>query len=1152
MGRGGGLFKKGAHILKTPATDQQNDPAQLYIHPSSAPSFQCDDERNAISPDAEIHVPAPFLCRLAAIVRSSNDAIISKSLTGEIQTWNEGAERIYGYSASEVIGKSIAILDPEGECGSHRTILEAVRNGHELRHFEAVRAKKNGERVTVSLTVSPVRDSTGTIVGASTVARDISDRKIVEESLRASEQQHRLLFKSNPVPMWVFDRNSLRFLAVNGAAVRQYGYSESEFLAMTIKDIRPSEDIPSLLEDLERQQSGLQEPDHWRHRRKDGTLIDVEIVAHDVTYMEHDGELVAAHDVTDRLRAQVLLQDSEAKYRVLFEDSSDAYWLLSSDGYVDCNAASLKMFGFSDKKEFTHPADVSPPNQADGTPSRLAADARIANAFSDGSETFEWLHQRKNGEVFPAEVRLSALHLGGRKLLMATVRDITERKRSEEALTFKSALLEAESETTLDGILAVDENDRIILANRQLGAHFGIPQEMLDTKDDRTLLKFVTQQIEDSDTFLQRIGYLYDHPTERSTDEIRLKSGKIFERYSAPLVDSGHRHRGRIWYFHDITKRRAMENAVREAEENYRTIFENAVIGIFRATPDGRPVTVNRALAKIHGYDTPDELFAEISNAGAQLFVNPEDMVNLVAGAVAGGTLGAEVEIYTKTRTRRWILVNVQAVYDADGNLTYVDGTTEDITDRKLAEERIELLAYYDSLTGLPNRSLFHERIAKALVRAQGTRWKVAVLFMDLDRFKFINDSLGHTIGDLLLKEIAGRLTQCVRREDTVARIGGDEFVILMTEVDEARDVEVAAARILEELSSTFVINGYSLHASCSIGISLFPENGCDRETLIRYADQAMFAAKENGRNAYQFFSTELNDEIQRRTTVERDLRMALERSELFLEYQPQMVIQTGNLAGFEVLLRWRHPEKGSVSPEQFIEIAENTGLILPIGEWVLRTACNQAKHWLEMGLLRVPVAVNISAVQFRQDNFCDLIARVLEETGLPPKLLELELTESLLLSNRDSMLSVLHQLRQMGIGLAIDDFGTGYSSLSYLKQFHVQKLKIDRSFVRDLTTDADDAAITTAIIDMAKNLNLRVIAEGVERTGQLEFLREHRCDEIQGYIFSRPLTAAKTEELLRNQTAKAEGSDAVYRILDPVHPIRTRRPRIRRCNPLA
>lgn len=1132
----------------TPTNGERDDRTSLN-HSNSAPSFQCDDERNAITSGAALATTVPFLCRLAAIVCSSNDAIISKSLTGEIQTWNEGAEKIYGYSASEVIGKSIAILDPEGEGGSHCTILEAVRSGHEVRHFESIRVKKNGDRITVDLTVSPIRDPTGAIVGASSVARDVSEHKIAEDSLRASEEQYRLLFQSSPIPMWVYDRHSLRFLAVNDAAVRQYGYSASEMLAMTIKDIRPADDIPNLLDDLRHLRPGLREPGHWRHRRKDGTLIDVEIVAHDISYLGHDGELVAAHDVTEGLRSKMLLEDSEAKYRVLFENSAEAYWLLSSEKFLDCNAAALKLFGFQDKAQFTHPADLSPPNQPDGTPSRVAAEARIASALSKGSETFEWLHQRKNGDVFPAEVRLSALQLGGRHLLMATVRDISDRRRHEDAIKFKTALLEAESEATLDGILAVDENDRIILANRRFGHYFGIPQEILDSKCDRAVRTFVTRQFDDPEAFLQRIAYLYAHPEERCTDEIRLKDGKTFERYSAPLEDADHRHRGRIWYFHDITERRAMETALRDAEENYRTIFENAVIGIFRATPDGHPITVNRALARIHGYDTPGELFAEVSNAGAQLFVNPNDMVNLVTGAAAGRTAqGAEVEVYTKTRERRWIRVNCQAVYGTDGKLKFVDGTTEDITDRKLAEERVESLAYYDPLTGLPNRSLLHDRIGQALAQAERTKKKVAVLFIDLDRFKFINDSLGHTIGDLLLKEIAGKLTQCVRERDTVARIGGDEFVVVMGDLSATRDVEVAAARILEELSSTFVIDGHSLHASCSIGISLCPENGYDRETLIRYADQAMYAAKENGRNAYRFFSAGMNDEIQRRTSVENDLRRALQRGELFLMYQPQMVIETGDLAGFEVLLRWQHPEKGLVPPDLFIEIAENSGLILPIGEWVLRAACNQAKRWLDMGLLQVPVAVNISAVQFRQDDFCDLIACVLNDSGLPPELLELELTESLLLSNRDSMLSILQHLRQMGIGLAIDDFGTGYSSLSYLKQFHVQKLKIDRSFIRDLPADDDDAAITAAIIDMGKNLNLRIIAEGVEEEGQLQFLRDHRCDEIQGYIFSKPLIAAKIEEMLIKQKVKPESVGAVDRSLPGIHALRARRPSRRRC----
>jgi len=451
--------------------------------------------------------------------------------------------------------------------------------------------------------------------------------------------------------------------------------------------------------------------------------------------------------------------------------------------------------------------------------------------------------------------------------------------------------------------------------------------------------------------------------------------------------------------------------------------------------------------------------------------------------------------------------VNLQAERDEAGNILFVNGTTEDITARKLAEGRVQFLAYFDALTGLPNRALMNDRLGQALAHARRRSEKVAVMSLDLDRFKLINDSLGHSVGDLLLKEVAERLKGCTRDQDTVSRIGGDEFVILLTGVDNA---SVVASRMVAALTSTFEVNGQSLSTSCSIGISIFPDHGDDGETLIKYADQAMYCAKESGRNAFRFFTSDMNRRITERTTLENDLRRALEREEFFLVYQPQIVIESGELAGFEALIRWRHPQLGLVPPDQFIELAETTGLILPIGEWVLNTACSQARRWVEEGLLKVPVAVNVSAVQFRQAEFCELIKRTLTKSGLPPQYLELELTESLLLTNQDVMLSVLQRLREMGVNLAIDDFGTGYSSLSYLKQFRVNKLKIDRSFIRDITTNADDAAITTAIINMAKSLNLTVLAEGVEDKFQFEFLRTHKCDDIQGYYISKPGTATE------------------------------------------
>jgi predicted signal transduction protein with EAL and GGDEF domain len=367
-----------------------------------------------------------------------------------------------------------------------------------------------------------------------------------------------------------------------------------------------------------------------------------------------------------------------------------------------------------------------------------------------------------------------------------------------------------------------------------------------------------------------------------------------------------------------------------------------------------------------------------------------------------------------------------------------------------------------------------------------------------------------------LLQEIGERLKTWGREQDTVARLGGDEFLIMVTEIKDATDAAVAGERLMDAMTAEFVVQGHPFSVNCSLGISVFPEHGADSETLIKNADAAMYSAKENGRNNFRFFTEEMNARVVERLTLENSLRLALEKEQLFLVYQPQMDIATGRITGMEALLRWQHPDLGLVPPDKFIRIAENSGLIIPIGEWVLRTACRQARKWQDDGLPAVSVAVNVSAVQFRQQGFCELIRSVLHETGLAAHCLELELTESVLLANADVTLSVLRELKSMGLTLAIDDFGTGYSNFTSLRQFGVSKLKIDRSFISDVATNPDDSAITAAIISMAKSLRLKVIAEGVENEAQMSFLRTHRCDEIQGYYFSKPLTVDEAAEKLR------------------------------------
>jgi diguanylate cyclase (GGDEF)-like protein/PAS domain S-box-containing protein len=568
---------------------------------------------------------------------------------------------------------------------------------------------------------------------------------------------------------------------------------------------------------------------------------------------------------------------------------------------------------------------------------------------------------------------------------------------------------------------------------------------------------------------------------------------------------------------------RLANTQLREAEEKYRTIFEDAVIGIFQATPDGRPIRINRAMAQLHGYECPEQLLAHVGNVVQEFFVHPNQMAELLVSLQEKGVVrSAELELYRKDGSKKWVLANIRAVRDTHGGITLLEGTLEDITEQKLAQEQVHFLAYYDALTGLPNRTLLQDRLAQCMALARRQNDKLAVLFLDLDRFKVINDSLGHSFGDLLLQDVAQRLKSGLRQQDTIARIGGDEFLIVLGGLKDIPSAAVAAERVMDLMSSEFIIQGRSFTVNCSIGISIYPQHGSDGETLIKNADAAMYCAKENGRNGFQFFTDDMNTEVMERLELEHNLRQALEDKQLFLLFQPQMEVASGQIIGMEGLLRWKHPQWGLVPPDKFIRVAENSGLILPIGEWVLKTACLAARRWQDMGLPPVPVAVNVSAVQFRQETFGDLVRRILRESRLAPEYLELELTEGVLLSSADIRFAVLQGLKRMGVKLAIDDFGTGYSNLSYLRQFPVQKLKIDRSFIKSVAVNPDDAAITAAIIGMAKSLNLRVIAEGVENEEQMAFLRAHQCDEIQGYYFSKPLTCEEIEKKLRSSAAAA------------------------------
>jgi diguanylate cyclase (GGDEF)-like protein/PAS domain S-box-containing protein len=570
----------------------------------------------------------------------------------------------------------------------------------------------------------------------------------------------------------------------------------------------------------------------------------------------------------------------------------------------------------------------------------------------------------------------------------------------------------------------------------------------------------------------------------------------------------------------DITKRKDAEHALREAERRYHGLFDNAIEGIFRTTVEGHYLDANPALAHIYGFDSPDELMASLRDIGSQLYVEKqrrEEFMHIIKGR--GSVTGFESQVYRKTGEIIWISENARAIFADDGTHIGYEGTVEDITERRLYQVRIEHQANYDTLTGLANRSLLQDRLQQALLTASSSTQRIAVAFVDLDRFKFINDSLGHHLGDELLKSVASRLKACVRDCDTVARLGGDEFVLLINGHTGPDSIRQMMEQMLTAVSKPWIVDQGEFLVSCSIGVALHPEDGTEALTLLKHADSAMYRAKERGRNNFQFFTRELNALMTERLELETHLRRALERKQFILRYQPRINLTTGKVVAAEALLRWRIPQRGTIPPRRFISLAEETGLIVPIGKWVLQTACAQNKAWQDAGLPPIVVCVNVSARQFRQESLVQTVADALHATGLEARYLELELTESMVMHDAPQLVAMLDELKQLGVQISVDDFGTGYSSLSYLKRFPVDRLKVDRSFVEHMTSEPDDATIVRAIIALGHNLGLKVVAEGVESTPQARALRAYQCDEAQGFLYSRAVSARDLPRLLTRST---------------------------------
>jgi diguanylate cyclase (GGDEF)-like protein/PAS domain S-box-containing protein len=583
----------------------------------------------------------------------------------------------------------------------------------------------------------------------------------------------------------------------------------------------------------------------------------------------------------------------------------------------------------------------------------------------------------------------------------------------------------------------------------------------------------------------------------------------------------------------------ALDNLDREQQqriaaiklEQAATVFEYSKEGIMVTDANNKIVSVNRSFVEITGYAAEEVIGQDpkILSSGLQSREFYEGMWTFITET---GSWQGEVwdrrksgEVYPEALT-------IIRVKNVDGEIINHLAIFSDISERKIAQERIQQLAHYDVLTGLPNRVLFSDRLEQAIISAQRNHTKIALLFLDIDRFKQINDTLGHGAGDLLLQNVGQRLLSCVREQDTVSRQGGDEFIVVLSDAG-IEGAELVAQKILQSIIQPYSIEEHDLRITASIGIAVYPDHAQDSENLIRYADVAMYQAKENGRNCYLSFHPDMNESSYERLKLENALRGALERDELRVYYQAQVNLQDGSIIGCEALVRWLHPELGMIYPDKFIPLAEETGLIVSINHWVLEQAIKQCRAWHDAGFKALTMSVNLSAMQFRQHNLLQQVRDLLNKYDVPAGVLDLELTEGILMQGVERTLATLHELSAMGVILSLDDFGTGYSSLSYLKRFPIQQLKIDQSFVRDVISDASDATMVRTIILMAHSLKLDVIAEGVETQEQAAFLMQCGCERAQGYHFSPPVTAQDFEKLLQLGVGGSEYAESLPKQLN-------------------
>ncbi len=908
-------------------------------------------------------------------------------------------------------------------------------------------------------------------------------------------------------------------LSLNQATCQLLGYSKKELLGKSIVGLFKKTEITQTGLDLENLiAEGSVRNAEKVYLSKQGKKIIVLLSISTIrdSKGEVSGNLYVAQDITDSKRAERDLRRSEKKFRQLVETVNAAALIYHRRELRYVNSQTEALTGYTreellglDLYDFIHPDFRS----------TVKKWGKSSQPLDSAGSKYEVKILTKMGETRWIEATVNIIKFERKPSILVTVFDISDRKLAELELETSLSLLQATIESTADGILAVDGEGKVVSFNRKFAKMWQLPDFLLNSRDHNQIVDFGINQLKYPEIFLSRAKEWSDRPAAETYDIIEFKDGRIFERYSLPQHTGG-KITGRVFSFRDVTERLQSEEKLRKSEERFHLLTRATNDAVWDFDLLKNEYWLSEEFEKVFGYKLNDTQTIDFELWWQN--IHPEERERVMSSF--NETMKSDAEFWSEEYSFHradggyvFVLDRGYIIRNESGKAVRAIGTMMDITQRKQAEEIIRYQAVYDQLTGLPNRILFNERLTAALRQAKKNKKMLAVMFLDLDRFKKINDTLGHAAGDRLLESFAGRISDTLRSTDTVARWGGDEFTVLLPDLNCLEDAVKTAQRIIDYLKPPFKLEEQPFHVSSSIGIAVYPNDGEDAETLVKNADAALYRAKDMGRNNYQLYTSKINPQGSQLLTLENRLHEALAQGEFEVFYQPKVNITTWKIQGMEALLRWHHPELGLVSPATFIPMAEDNGLIVAIGEWVLQTACIQNKAWQDALQPDLRVAVNFSARQFQQFNLVQMVTNCLKKTGLEPKYLELEITESTAMQDVDYTTKVLRELQNMGVQIVLDDFGTGYCSLSYLTKFPLNILKIDKSFISGLTTDPCDRAIANAVATLGRDLNLSVVAEGVETKEQLECLRSLHCQEIQGHYFSTALSAGDASKLLVN-----------------------------------